>query len=462
MLEPGQTIGSYEVIEQLGGGGCSTVWQVKHVHLGSHHALKVLRDELVVRKDIRQRFLDEGRIHAQLRHPGIVRATDIVVEPGLAALVMDYLEGQSLGECLAERDQPLLPGSIRRIASQLLSALHFVHQRGIVHRDIKPTNVILSPGWDGVIRPVLLDFGIAQVRGELRSGQREGTQVGLKMGTPGYMSPEQLRSASDVDPRSDLFSVGVLLLEMATLVSPFERDSEVDTMAAVISGDYSLPEELLEHDPALAEVIATALRIQRDDRWPSARAMADALTASEDAELPAEATPAPPTEALTDTLVPKKRGEDAGIVAVLQAVETYRPTGALSLALKKLALAADGTPSLGVAPDFDGEKLFQGLRSYCPEPDGPVLVHFDSTVFGGAKEGFILTPTSIYSKASFQEPLRVQIPDVLSVDVPAGKSTVKLQCRVVGDGEEREAVIKEDLGSVAAALRLADVLALLR
>ena len=185
MLKVDQVIGTYRVVSQLGGGGCATVWRARHIHLESDHALKVLREELVSRSDLRWRFLDEGRVQAQLRHPGIVRVTDIVVEPGLAGLVMDFIEGPSLTQLLAERGgQGLSRGEVLAIASGLFDALHFAHEHGVVHRDIKPGNLVLTKDHRGRLQPVLLDFGLARVRGTLRSERSGDTQMQLKMGTP--------------------------------------------------------------------------------------------------------------------------------------------------------------------------------------------------------------------------------------------------------------------------------------
>ena len=457
MLAEGQTVSSYRVLQQLGGGGFATVWKVEHIHLKSLHALKVLRDDLAARKELRLRFLDEGRIHAQLRHPGIVRATDIVVEDGIAGLVMDFREGVNLQQLIQENPSGLDYDWVSVLGLGLLSALAFAHEHGVVHRDIKPANIVVSTTWDGRPQPVLLDFGIAQVRGAIRSAARGATQVGDKMGTPGYMSPEQLRSAADVDPRADLFGLGVVLLELATGAAPFDRGNDADTLVAVIAGDYVLPDTLSAEAPSLAAAIEGALATERSSRWESAAVMADILRGHGGLgadPAPARSIPTPPNS--EGAAAPVKPTASVEVLPVRS-----RPTGALGIALIKLAGCFDeDPPKTYVVPGFDEKKLATALASYVPQGFGEVLVHHDSTIFGGAKEGLVVTTEGISTKAQWGEPVQLAFSDSEFVTRSSPSNGIVLRGRCKHSGEIVE--VKHDPGSFSAAQRLVEVIQLLQ
>ncbi len=272
MLSPGTVVERYEVERELGGGGMARVYKVRHVALGSVHALKVLAPELVVNAELRARFLEEGRIQARLRHPHIVSITDVVATPGVAGLVMEYLEGESLDTYLARLRQPLALEEVRDIFLQTLEGVAFAHEQGIVHRDLKPSNLFLEQvRGQRVVR--VLDFGIAKV-----SGREASTRTGMRMGTPQYMSPEQIRGARDVTLRSDIFSLGATLYELATGRVCFEGESDFNIMEKIVRGEYVPPEEARPGmDPALARAIHTALEPEPEHRFGSCRQFAAAL-----------------------------------------------------------------------------------------------------------------------------------------------------------------------------------------
>ncbi|HMV69441.1 MAG TPA: serine/threonine-protein kinase, partial [Myxococcota bacterium] len=205
---------------------------MRHAALGSLHALKVLRPELAADAELRARFLAEGRVQAQVRHPHIAVVTDVVVEEGVAALVMELLVGGTLEARIAEG--PLSGDDVARLLAPVCDAVASLHQRGVVHRDIKSSNLMFRD----VARTTLAvsDFGIARVEdGALAGGRAHRTRTGHLLGTPAYMSPEQVRGRP-VDGRSDVFSLGVVAWEMLTGVTPFERESDFETMAAVVEG----------------------------------------------------------------------------------------------------------------------------------------------------------------------------------------------------------------------------------
>ena len=281
MLEPGTHVANFEILSELGGGGFARVYLARHRYLDSEHAIKVLLPEHVGRPEIRGRFLDEARVQALLRHPHIVRVTDVIIEPGVAGIVMDYVRGGNLADWLVAAEAPPSPAEVRAIFLPVLEAVGHAHARGVVHRDLKPENVLLEAAEDGLRIPKVMDFGVAKVEGELRERRRSkhSTAAHARIGTLAYMSPEQVRDAAAVDHRSDLFALGTMLLELVTLGCPFERDSDYDTMHAIINCDWTLPDWVGERDAGVASVLRRALQKDPADRFVSCAAMAAALGA---------------------------------------------------------------------------------------------------------------------------------------------------------------------------------------
>ncbi len=298
MLSPGTVVERYEVERELGGGGMARVYKVRHVALGSVHALKVLAPELVVNAELRARFLEEGRIQARLRHPHIVSITDVVATPGVAGLVMEYLEGESLDTYLARLRQPLALEEVRDIFLQTLEGVAFAHEQGIVHRDLKPSNLFLEQvRGRRVVR--VLDFGIAKV-----SGREASTRTGMRLGTPQYMSPEQIRGARDVTLRSDIFSLGVTLYELVTGRVCFEGESDFNIMEKIVRSEYVPPEEARPGlDRALVDALHKALEPDPEHRFGSCRQFAAALMSWGHVE------PAPRPEARARPAVPAAEGD---------------------------------------------------------------------------------------------------------------------------------------------------------
>ncbi|MFT5683587.1 MAG: sulfatase activating formylglycine-generating enzyme [Myxococcota bacterium] len=262
-MNPGDTIERYVVEAMLGEGGMARVYRVRHLALGSLHALKVLHPHLLTHDEIRQRFIAEGRIQARLRHPHLVPVTDIISQPGMAGLVMDLLVGEDLEDRL--RRGAVEVETARQWTRQALSALAFVHDNGIVHRDIKPANLFIEHCADGERRLRVMDFGIA------RDTEAARTAVTTQMGTVGYMSPEQILRPKTVDARSDLFSLGAVLYEMLTGAAPFAADSAFSAQQEITAGRFPDPVGVPAREAA---VIRRALRVDRGERYPSAAAFA--------------------------------------------------------------------------------------------------------------------------------------------------------------------------------------------
>jgi len=183
-LETQDKVGQYTLIRKIGEGGMAEVWEARHDQLGSRAAIKFLLPEFARNKDLQERFLNEGKRQAQLQHPNIVPATDVFQIEGRSHLVMPYFEGQNLEVRLKKENPPLTVLEVRSITGDILSALEYAHSMGVVHRDVKPSNMLIDPTG----RVLLMDFGIALALTE----EQRLTRTNTSMGTPDYMSPEQV------------------------------------------------------------------------------------------------------------------------------------------------------------------------------------------------------------------------------------------------------------------------------
>lgn len=273
------------------------VFKATHVALGRPVALKFLRPppglDADGERDLLARLLTEGRILSQLNHPGLARVTDVVAHDGLAALVMDYYDAPTLEQVLAARETPFTLSEIRDVALPLLDALDYAHSRGVIHRDLKPANVLIQRRADGRVEPVILDFGIAKLNNPEEFQDARRTAMAMRLGTIGYMSPEQVRR-QPVDARADVFAAGAILYEMAALRPAFDGSSEYEIMERIVSGEFEeLPPVPGDPKGVLAKALLLALAPDPHDRLPSAAALAEALRAPAEPELELEPEPAP-------------------------------------------------------------------------------------------------------------------------------------------------------------------------
>jgi serine/threonine protein kinase len=233
-MQSGQQIRDYVLGQKIGHGGMGEVWSATHQVLHRQVAIKAMAAHLAADPQFEQRFLDEARAQAILQHSRILGVTDFFREGGVYYLIMPLVAGRSLDERLTEARGPLPVGEATGIASDILDALDYAHQRGIIHRDVKPSNILLDR--DG--RAYLTDFGIA-----LLVGQDRRTRTGTSLGTPHYMSPEQIRTPRKIDHRADVYSASCVIYEMLAGRPPFlAEDGEGDT-------DYVLKEAHLQREP---------------------------------------------------------------------------------------------------------------------------------------------------------------------------------------------------------------------
>ncbi|MCB9677814.1 MAG: serine/threonine protein kinase [Alphaproteobacteria bacterium] len=248
------------------------VYRVRHVVLESTHALKVLLPHLLRETQFLDRFLEEAKLQARFRHPFLVRVTDIVSEPGIAGLIMDYLEGETLERRLSRHR--IEPSRAVRLCHQMTAALSYIHTRGVVHRDVKPGNIFLEEVTGQGTQIRLMDFGIAKVH------MKEKTRTAVAMGTPAYMSPEQVKGARRVDARSDIFSLGAVLYEMLTGRLAFDGASEYIVQQNILAGTYTPVRELnADVSRHLEAIVDKALQVAPGERFSHARSMAKQLEA---------------------------------------------------------------------------------------------------------------------------------------------------------------------------------------
>ncbi|MEL6343213.1 MAG: serine/threonine-protein kinase [Myxococcota bacterium] len=288
----------YEVVRLLGSGAMASVYEVRHTSLHSRHAIKVLNAELATRAGLRNRFLSEGRIQAQLRHPNIVPVTDIVTDP-VPGLVMEFVEGGSLDGRIHNQGPITDPTDVMTLFVPILDAVGMAHEAGVVHRDLKPENILMGTDGRGRPRPMVADFGIARVQANTQiKGNKRRTEAGVQMGTILYMSPEQVQGA-EVDARSDIFALGCILYEILTGQVVFDAPSRYITMKRIVEGDLPLRAVGQLH-PAFGACIRKALAVNPDERFQSTAEFQDALeSALQDGPLPV-----PPTLSQAITRLP--------------------------------------------------------------------------------------------------------------------------------------------------------------
>jgi len=262
----GQTLGQCRMIERIGRGGMAIVYRAYQLPLDRYVAVKVLPAYLAHDPNFATRFQREAKAIAKLSHPHILPVHDFGQEGELGYIVMRYVEGGTLKEMLG---QPLALNQVVDIIAQIGDALDYAHQQGIIHRDIKPTNVLMDRGrW-----AFLSDFGLAKMTADTA----QITRTGMGMGTPAYMSPEQAQG-EEVDERSDIYSLGIMLFEMLTGQVPFDADTPLAVLVKHLSAPLPLPRKVNPDIPEPVEqVILKATAKASEDRYQRVSEMMDAL-----------------------------------------------------------------------------------------------------------------------------------------------------------------------------------------
>jgi len=326
--------GRYRVLEELGQGSMGIVYKAHDPNLDLILAVKVLRPECLQGETLVKRFLAEARVLGRLDHPNIVRVYNVDEDQGTVYIAMEFLEGEGLND-LAKRKR-LSPEEIADLGAKIAEGLGYAHSKGIVHRDVKPGNILVRS--DG--KPKITDFGIARIED---TAEHLRTQAGEVLGTPAYMSPEQVLS-EPVDGRSDIFSLGIILYELCAGERPFRGDSLGAVFQAITQ---AMPVPLLERHPeipaALAEVVERCLRRNPANRFQSGEDLAAALRACFRKESPAEVAP-------VDSPQTRKNAVPAWVFAVALAVLAAAGGGIYQFTRGREAAPPTAAPSAPAVP----------------------------------------------------------------------------------------------------------------
>ena len=283
-LQPGMIIrNKYEILARIGVGGMGVVYRSRHLTFNELCAIKIVNDVISGDANFLQRFQTEAVVTRKLRHPNAVRVDDFdYTEDGRPFIVMELVEGKNISEIL-QAEGPFAVRRAVRIAAQVARALGVAHKLGVVHRDIKPGNIILTTDEQGQETAKVLDFGIAKLREAAGEARPEMTMTGMVVGTPSYMSPEQFmgkKAGAAIDGRTDIYSLGVVLYQMVTACLPFEADTIYSLMMQHMEGNARPPHELkpeLKIPESLSRVILKAIERSRDQRYQTAEEFSAAL-----------------------------------------------------------------------------------------------------------------------------------------------------------------------------------------
>lgn len=317
-MQIGQTVGQYLITASLGEGAMGKVYRGRDIQLNRDVAIKVLRPEISSRPDLVERFRNEAMTLASLHHGNVCSVYAFVEHEGQHAMVLQHLEGKPLEDVLRENGRVGWPEA-KRILRDVLSGLQEAHAAGIVHRDLKPANLMVTP----LQKVVIMDFGIARVK-----NQQRATREGMMVGTLEYASPEQIRG-EDVDPRSDLYSLGIIAYEMLSGRLPFDAKTDYEWVKAQTTQDPDFAGLSDRYGRSVVQFLRKVLEKSPAKRFDTAQAMDAALEALRESSRPS----------LPSLGIP---GMVQDTAASLSAV-TKKSSGLVALAKENLVLVAAGT-----------------------------------------------------------------------------------------------------------------------
>jgi serine/threonine-protein kinase len=275
LIGAGHTIGSYRILNKIGTGGMGAVYLAEHPLIGKKVALKVIHRELAGNKEVVQRFFQEAKAVTRINHEHIVEIHDFGVTPeGDHFYIMEYLEGKTLAQVIAH-DRVMDGMRALHITAQIANALAAAHGAGVIHRDLKPDNVMLTPRLGDPDFVKLLDFGLAKM---FASSSAVKTAAGVLLGTPQYMSPEACESRATLDARTDVYALGILLFQMTTGMLPFDGESMGEVLVKQISQLPPPPRGINPNiPPAVEQIILRCLAKAPDGRFSTMNHLREAL-----------------------------------------------------------------------------------------------------------------------------------------------------------------------------------------
>jgi serine/threonine-protein kinase len=365
--------GKWRLLRLLGEGGMGAVFAAEGLHGEGQRAIKLLHPEFVNEPQVLQRFFAEAYAAQHLEHPNVAKIYEHAqAEDGTPYLVMELLAGIALSEYV-QPERPINAQAAAPIVYGVLQALMAAHAQSIVHRDLKPDNIYLVPDAAGRYNVKVLDFGIAKVM-DAAGGMGSKTRTGVMLGTPGYMSPEQIKNSKAVDPRSDLWSVGVMFYEMITGKEAFDAPNDFARLTAVLTQE---PKPISTVAPALAgwqEFFSRAIARDPAKRFQSADEMARALITTARALAGAAALP---TAEFRSVAVQQKAAPGTADVAVLP----QRSDGGTRISAQTpqeaaLSRASPAAPSVQIVspPSVQRVQVYDETLKSSPGASGPQVI----------------------------------------------------------------------------------------
>ncbi|MGH2737437.1 MAG: protein kinase domain-containing protein [Actinomycetota bacterium] len=404
--------GRYELEDEIASGGMGTVWRARDEVLGRPVAVKVLHDHLARDPDLFDRFRLEAVAAARLTHPAVVKVFDTGIDGGVCFIVMELFDGHTLESLLDERGT-LEPEEAARMIRSTLQGLGHAHRHGVVHRDVKPGNILIDR--DGYVK--VTDFGIAKAA----FAGDDLTTTGNLLGTSRYLAPEQV-TGGPVDARADLYSTGIVLYEALTGRTPFQADTHIATATMRLSKDPVPPRALRSGiSRPLNEVVMRALARDPDDRYQSAEEMAEALERA----VPSDGSPIPPP------LVPAAEPEPGPspvrswfVVPLLVLLVAALAVGGLWILGQVLDDGQDPARNGGAEGSAPTALEAQAVRTYDPtELGGDESEHDDE--LGGATDG---DPDTYWTTEGYENPGmdKEGVGIVVEIDEPSEVGALRL------------------------------------